>query len=94
MTYSVQKLAGLRTNLAHICIGNEGKFVSLSDAIAWAHFKHDGLNYTYICLDNGDSIYTICLDGKSGFTEQYQKHLQENRWLEWSTKQYRLQVQK
>lgn len=92
MTYSIKQHCGLRLDMRGIYNGTNGKFNSLADAIAWAHFKHDNLNNTFICLANDDIIYGIGQDGKSFFTEAYKKHVLENPWLEWDVKQYRLQM--
>lgn len=86
--YQIRKHLGLRNSMAHIYNGSCGDFSNLADAVAWAKFKHDKINNTFVCLDNGDVIYGLLPSGKSYETEAMQKHVAENPWLEWSTKHY------
>lgn len=77
--------------MAHVYNGSYGTFSDLSDAIAWAHFKHDKLNNTYICLDDGTIIYSIVPTSDTGnFTEGYQELLKNRPWIEWDTKPYKI----
>lgn len=90
MAYTIRMHCSLRTSMAHIYNGSYGTFGDLADAVAWANFKHDGLNNTYVCLDNGDVIYGIIPSGKDYWTDAYKKVLEENPWQAWSTKHYRI----
>lgn len=92
--YTIRKHAGMRVNMANVHNGSYGTFTNFADAIAWAHFKHDGMNNTFVCLDNDEIIYGIVPDGKSYETEAMGKHILENPHLLWSTKHYTLQVAK
>lgn len=90
MTYTIRKHIGLRSSMAHIYNGTCGTFEDLADAVAWANFKHDSMNNTFVCLDNGDVIYGIVADGKDYYTDAFEQHEKENPWLAWSTKNYRI----
>jgi len=89
--YQIRKHVGLRESMAHIYNGCYGEFSDLSDAIAWAHFKHDNLNWTYLCLSDGTILYAISPTSDEGtFRDAYKDHVRDNPWLEWSVKQYRI----
>lgn len=90
MTYTIRKHIGLRTSMAHVYNGSYGTFGDLADAIAWANFKHDGMNNTFVCLDNGDVIYGIIPSGSDYWTDTLEQHKREYPYLEQDTKQYRI----
>ena len=94
MTYTIRKHIGLRTSMAHVYNGPDGTFGDLADAVAWANFKHDGMNNTFVCLDNGDVIYGIIPCGQNYYTEAYKKHELQNPHIGWSTKHYKIGIVK
>lgn len=91
MTYTIRKHCGLRVDMKHVYNGSYGTFGDLSDAIAWAHFKHDNLNNTFICLDDDTIIYGIVPTSDVGYyTDRYKEHAADWPHLEWSTKLYKI----
>lgn len=91
MSYTIRKHCGIRVDMKHIYNGSYGTFSDLSDAIAWAHFKHDNLNNTFICLDDDTIIYGIVPTSDVGYyTDVYKEYEKENPWSAWNTKPYKL----
>lgn len=90
MTYIIRKHVGLRESMAHVHNGVYGQFNDWSDAIAWAHFKHDDLNNTYICFEDGTILYAITPAGQASYREAYDKLTQDEPWIKWQAREYRI----
>lgn len=91
MQYTIKKHCGLRVDMKHIYNGSYGSFNDVADAIAWAHFKHDNLNNTYICLDDDTIIYGIVPTSNVGYyTDRYKEHMYDFHPLEFPIKLYKI----
>lgn len=91
MAYTIRKHVGLRVDMKHVHNGYDGTFPNFKDAVAWAHFKHDNLNNTYVCLDDDTILYAIIPSGAGSYRDAYHALVKESPWIEWDTQDYRIQ---